>query len=71
MGDNEDSTRPPERASNKPEPPYQALLPEFDKMSRSSFEKGTVSRRRIHRALLLLALMPIAVLGAVFLPQLL
>ena len=56
---------------DKPEPPYQALLPEFDKMSRSSFEKGTVSRRRINRALLLLALIPIAVLGAVFLPQLL
>ncbi|WP_400997816.1 hypothetical protein [Agromyces sp. GXQ0307] len=40
-------------------------------MSRSSLEKGTVSRRRIHRALLLLALIPIAVLAAVFLPQLL
>lgn len=70
MGDEDDSTRPPERVSNKPEPPYQALLPEFDEMSRSSFEKGTVSRRRINRALLLLALIPVAVLAAVFLPQL-
>ena len=43
MGDEDDSTWPPERVSNKPEPPYQALLPEFDKMSRSSFEKGTVT----------------------------
>ena len=71
MGDEDDSTRTPERISNKPEAPYQALLPEFDRMSRSSFEKGTVSRRRIHRSLLLLALIPVAVLAAVFLPQLL
>jgi hypothetical protein len=71
MGDEDDSTRTPERISNTPEPPYQALLPEFDKMSRSSFEKGTVSRRRINRAVLLLALIPVAVLAAVFLPQLL
>ena len=71
MGDEDDSTRRPERTSNKPEPPYQALLPEFDKMSRSSFEKGTVSRRRINRAVLLLALIPIMVLAVVFLPQLL
>jgi hypothetical protein len=40
-------------------------------MSRSSFEKGTVSRRRINRALLLLALISVAVLAAIFLPQLL
>lgn len=71
MGDEDDSTRPTERISNTMEPPYQALLPEFDKMSRSSFEKGTVSRRRIDRALLLLALIPLAVLAAVILPQLL
>jgi hypothetical protein len=70
MGDDDEATRPPERISKKPEPPYQALLPNLDKMSRSSFEKGTVSRRRINRALLLLALIPVAVLAAVLLPQL-
>jgi hypothetical protein len=70
MGDDDEATRPTEGISNKPEPPYQALLPNLDKMSRSSFEKGTVSRRRINRALLLLALIPVAVLAAVLLPQL-
>ena len=32
------------------EPPYQALFPNLDRVSRSSWRKGTVSRRRIGRA---------------------
>lgn len=71
MGDEDDSARPPERISSQPEPPYQVLLPNLDRMTRSSFEKGTVSRRRINRAVLVLALILVAVLAAVFLPQLL
>lgn len=71
MGDEEDSAGSVERIAKKPEPPYQALLPDLDKLSRSSFEKGTVSRRRINRAgLLLLALIPVVVLAVIFLPQL-
>ncbi|MBF0671563.1 MAG: hypothetical protein IR160_03145 [Salinibacterium sp.] len=33
--------------SGTPEPPLQAILPNFDKISRDAFRKGTVSRRRI------------------------
>ena len=32
------------------EPPYQALFPNLDRVSRSAFRPGTVSRRRIGRA---------------------
>ncbi|WP_104166653.1 hypothetical protein [Cryobacterium sp. N22] len=32
------------------EPPFQALFPNLDRVSRSSWHKGTVSRRRIGRA---------------------
>ena len=37
------------------EPPYQALFPNLDRVSRSAFRPGTVSRRRIGRATGLLA----------------
>ncbi|WP_344292556.1 hypothetical protein [Agromyces neolithicus] len=70
MGDEEDSTPPANGVADRPEPPYQALLPNLDKLSRSSFDKGTVSRRRINRALLILALMAVAVLAVIFLPPL-
>lgn len=36
------------------DPPLQAVLPGFERMSRSAFRKGTVSRQRINRAILLL-----------------
>ncbi|MGO4782573.1 hypothetical protein [Cryobacterium sp. W22_MBD10_FK3] len=32
------------------EPPFQALFPNLDRVSRSAFRAGTVSRRRIGRA---------------------
>jgi len=32
------------------EPPFQALFPNLDRVSRSSWRSGTVSRRRIGRA---------------------
>ena len=32
------------------EPPFQALFPNLDRVSRSSWRRGTVSRRRIARA---------------------
>ncbi len=44
-----ESTRPAAQ-----DPPLQALLPGLDRLSRSAFRKGTVSRRRIKWAILLL-----------------
>jgi hypothetical protein len=70
MGDKVDSTQPADQVADKTDPPYQALLPNLDNLSHSSFEKGTVSRRRINGALLMLALIPGVVLAVVFLPQL-
>lgn len=69
MGDEDDSTQRAERIASAPEPPYQALLPNFNKVTRSSFAKGTVSRRRINHALLVLALITLTILGVVFVPQ--
>ena len=69
MGDEDDSTPPGDRITSRPEPPYQALLPNLDRMSRSSFTSGTISRRRINRALLVLALAPMAALAVIFLVQ--
>lgn len=37
-----------------PEPPYEALFPNLDKVSRSSFDKGTLSHRRIKIAAVVL-----------------
>jgi hypothetical protein len=71
MGNVDD--REPEQESDaapEKEPPYQALFPNLDRMSRSSFRKGTISRRRINRALAILALILVIVLAVVFLPQL-
>ncbi|MDQ0893964.1 hypothetical protein [Agromyces ramosus] len=51
----------------KPEPPYQALFPNLDRVSRSSFDQGTVSRRRINRALAVLAVVAVLVVLAVVL----
>lgn len=48
------------------EPPYQAVSPNLDRLSRSSLDPGTVSRRRIVRtslalgALLLVAIAVVA-----------
>ncbi|MCD2440775.1 hypothetical protein LQ757_00640 [Agromyces sp. SYSU K20354] len=70
MGDEDASAPSAERIPRGSEPPYQALLPNLDKVTRSSFAKGTVSRRRINRALLLLALIPLVVLAVIFVPQL-
>jgi len=42
-------------------PPLQALYPNLDKMSRSSFTRGTVSRKRINTALAILGTVAIAV----------
>ena len=56
MAQIEDDDRPSlEPIRSAPEdPPLQTLLPGFDRLSRSSFRKGTLSRRRINRAILLL-----------------
>lgn len=70
---NVDDAQPPGESDPPPEkePPYQALFPNLDHMSRSSFRRGTVSRRRINRALALIALIPVAILVVVLLLQLL
>lgn len=70
---NVDDARPQRESDAAPEkePPYQALFPNLDRMSRSSFRKGTVSRRRINRALAVIALIPVVILAVIFVPQLL
>ncbi|MFC9558297.1 hypothetical protein [Agromyces sp. NPDC056965] len=70
MRDEDDSAPAAERITRESEPPYQALLPNLDRVSRSSFAAGTVSRRRIDRALLVLALVALAIAAAVVVPQL-
>ncbi|MGY4857156.1 hypothetical protein [Cryobacterium sp. AP23] len=47
------------------EPPYQALFPNLDRVSRSAFRPGTVSRRRIARATGLLAGVLVVIAGLV------
>lgn len=71
--ENADDREPEQESDAAPEkePPYQALFPNLDRMSRSSFRKGTISRRRINRALAVLALILVVVLAAIFIPQLL
>jgi hypothetical protein len=49
------------------EPPFQALFPNLDRVSRSAFRAGTVSRRRIARGaglLLAVAVVIAALIGA-------
>ncbi|MBM7830578.1 hypothetical protein JOE59_001283 [Agromyces cerinus] len=70
MRDEDDSADRSETVTSEVEPPYQALLPNLDHLSRSSFAAGTVSRRRIDRALLVLALVALAIVAAVVVPQL-
>jgi hypothetical protein len=48
---NDHITQPPAGA----EAPLQALYPNLDKVSRSSFKKGTVSRKRINISLWIFA----------------
>ncbi|WP_022891432.1 hypothetical protein [Agromyces subbeticus] len=69
---NLDDVRPQGESEAAPEkePPYQALFPNLDRVSSSSFRSGTVSRRRINRALAVIAVIPVVVLAVVFLPQL-
>ena len=62
---------PADPAAVDRDPPFQALFPNLDHVSRSSFAKGSVSRRRITRAAALLAVIPIVVVAAIVVPQLL
>ena len=71
MRDEDDSAGRGDQRANEADPPYQALLPNLDHVSRSSFAAGTVSRRRINRALLVLGLVAVAILAFVFVPQML
>lgn len=71
MGNLDDARRQGDSdAAPEKEPPYQALFPNLDRMSRSSFRKGTVSRHRINRAVAVIALIPVVVLAVIVLPRL-
>lgn len=60
------SGEPTAPAPSEPrEPPYQALFPNLDRVSRSAFRPGTVSRRRIVRATGLLAAVCVVIAGLV------
>ncbi|WP_022889506.1 hypothetical protein [Agromyces italicus] len=54
---------PPE-PSSPAEPPYQAVAPNLDRLSRDSLKPGTISRRRIGRAAIGLVIV-LAVVGAI------
>ncbi|PPF64866.1 hypothetical protein C5E11_01975 [Clavibacter michiganensis] len=62
-------------AAPRKEAPYEALFPNLDKVSSSTFEKGTLSRRRVMIALGILAAVAIAIVvlivvsGALFGPS--
>jgi hypothetical protein len=71
MRDEVDAGGRGDQSASDADPPYQALLPNLDHVSRSSFAAGTVSRRRINRALLVLGMVAVAILAAVFVPQIL
>ena len=62
-GENTGDERDPVRDSA--DPPYQALFPNLDKVSREAFRPGTVSRRRINRALGFLAVVAAIVVALV------
>ncbi|MFC5931782.1 hypothetical protein E3O25_03095 [Cryobacterium sp. TMT1-3] len=53
IDDDGHSAKEPIRSAPQ-DPPFQALLPNLERMSPSTFRKGTVSRRRVNRALLVL-----------------
>jgi hypothetical protein len=46
-------------------PPFEALFPNLDKVSRSSLRKGSLSRRRITIAAIVLGLVLIVVIGLI------
>lgn len=51
----DDERRPAQPPSDTRDPPFQALTPNLDKISRDAFRKGTVSRRRINISLVVFA----------------
>jgi hypothetical protein len=51
------------------ETPIQALLPNLDRVSRSSFRKGTVSRHRINVALVVLGLVAVGATALIALAE--
>lgn len=60
--DREDHSEVPSSAE---EPPYQAIAPNLDKFSRASLQPGSVSRRRIGRAVIVLSVLLLAVIAFV------
>ncbi|MCP2030113.1 hypothetical protein L1277_000177 [Okibacterium sp. HSC-33S16] len=55
----------PDRQPTLTDPPYQALFPRLDRVSRESFRAGTVSRRRIVRASAFLGVVLVIVIALV------
>ena len=65
MEPNENDSRDTPADSSPPEAPLQVLYPNLDRVSRSNFTKGTVSRSRVNRSLIGLALVAIAITALV------
>ena len=65
MQPDENDNRDTPAGSSPPEAPLQVLYPNLDRVSRSNFTKGTVSRSRVNRSLIGLALVAIAITALV------
>jgi len=50
-----------------PEPPFQAIFPNLERVSRDSLRKGTFSRRRIIRAAIGFLIVVVAIVAIVWL----
>lgn len=67
MAEVNDEDRPDRDSPESPptEPPYQALFPNLDKVSKRSFQKGTLSRRRVNIALAVLAVVLVVIIAVI------
>lgn len=65
MQPNDDDKRDPPADMTDAEGPLQALYPNLDKVSRSSFTKGTVSRSRINKSIIGLVGVAVIITGLI------
>lgn len=71
MGDEEHRNADPadgrvdQAPSSTADPPYQAVAPNLDRLSRDSLKPGSVSRRRIGRAAIGLLIVVVVVAGLI------
>lgn len=57
----------PPNPPGEPEPPFQAIFPNLDRVSRDSLRKGTFSRRRVIRASVGFLIVVLVIVGIVWL----